>query len=339
MIRVTGVGSLPGTDPRQWQPFVLESLGSLGSPEAAGGSGSPVAGVPYLIELPDRGPGADMIGRAASLLVDLHVDLQPSGWRFVARPGRDQARAEALLSEDLDTLAEAADGYQGPLKIQVAGPWTLVGSIASTRGERVVADPGACRDLVQSLAEGVRGYLARVERLVPGAQVLLQVDEPSLTAVLEGTLATSSGFSRLPAIDQQVVAAGLATVLDAAGARERVVHCCANRPPLPLLRSLPAGISVDTTVLTDRGWEGVAVAVEEGTSVYAGVSVADSAPTRLAVGLDRRWHDLGLDPGSLGGLTVTPSCGLASSTADQARATHRGLVELARRLTDLATQG
>ena len=52
--------------------------------------------LPYLPELPARGPGADMIGRGAALLVDLHVDVQPSGWRFVDRPGLDQRRAPSL---------------------------------------------------------------------------------------------------------------------------------------------------------------------------------------------------------------------------------------------------
>lgn len=331
MIRVTGVGSLPGTDPRQWQPFVLETLGSLD------GQGAPVGGVPYLVELPERGPGADLVGRAASLLVDLHVDLQPSGWRFVDRPGRDVARAHSYLTEDLDILAEAADGYQGPLKVQVAGPWTLAGSIALTRGERAIADPGACRDLVESLAEGVRGYLARVERLVPGAQVLLQVDEPSLTAVLEGTLPSASGFSRLPAIDRQVVAAGLQVVLEAAGDRERLVHSCADRVPLPLLRSLSAGISLDTTLLTDRGWEGVAVAVEEDTAVFAGLGSVAGGPPAAARSVIDRWDRLGLDPARLGTLAITPRCGLVDRTATAARSAHRDLIEVAQRLAEAST--
>jgi hypothetical protein len=81
-------------------------------------------GLPYLPELPARGPGADIIGRGAGLLADLEVDLQPMGWRFVDRAGRDSHRTSALLREDLDELAEAFDAYEGDLKVQIAGPWT-----------------------------------------------------------------------------------------------------------------------------------------------------------------------------------------------------------------------
>ena len=90
-------------------------------------------GIPYLPELPSRGPGADLVGRSAALLADLAVDLQPSGWRFTDRAGRDLARTRAFWRRDLDELAEAYDGYAGPLKVQVAGPWTLAASIELNR--------------------------------------------------------------------------------------------------------------------------------------------------------------------------------------------------------------
>ncbi len=96
----TGIGSWPGTDVRA---AIRATFDDLGEPPQ----------LPYLPELPARGPGADMIGRTAALLVDLPVDLQPSGWRLVDHPGRDLKRARSFLSEDLDTLAEVADGYTG----------------------------------------------------------------------------------------------------------------------------------------------------------------------------------------------------------------------------------
>ena len=68
-----------------------------------------------------------------------------------------------------------------------------------SRGERVIVDDGARRDLVDSLAEGIRLHVASVRSLVPGAQLVLQVDEPSLPTVLAGRLPTSSGLGRLPA--------------------------------------------------------------------------------------------------------------------------------------------
>ena len=38
---------------------------------------------PYLPELPDRGPGADLVGRTAGLLIDIPVEVTPCGWRLV----------------------------------------------------------------------------------------------------------------------------------------------------------------------------------------------------------------------------------------------------------------
>src|SRR4051794_35733489 len=199
--RASGIGSWPGED-------LVETLritfGELPEPN-----------VPYLPELPARGPGADLIGRAAALLVDMPVDLQPVGWRLVDRPGRDLARAQALLRQDLDVLAEVADEDGGPLKLQSSGPWTLAAGLYLRRLERAVVDPGACRDLVGSLAEGLVRHVAEVRRLVPGAEVVVQLDEPSLPAVLTGALPTASGFGRLRAVEEQVVVDGISTVLEA----------------------------------------------------------------------------------------------------------------------------
>jgi hypothetical protein len=78
---VTGIGSLPGKDPGEAARFLLDELP-----------------IPHLPELPDRGWHADLAGRGAALLADLHVDLQPSGWRIVPRPSRDGQRARDLLA-------------------------------------------------------------------------------------------------------------------------------------------------------------------------------------------------------------------------------------------------
>lgn len=202
--RATGIGSLPGTDIREALRGVREILATDDH-------------LPYLPELPARGPGADMIGRAAGLLVDLHVDLQPAGWRLVERPGHDASRTGALWRQDLDELAEAFDGWQGELKVQCTGPWTLAANLELTRGEKVLVDPGAVRDLTESLAEGIRVHLDTVQRLVPGARLLLQIDEPSLPAVLAGHLPTASGYGYLRPVDPQRAMNGLHQVLAAAG--------------------------------------------------------------------------------------------------------------------------
>ena len=120
MVIATGIGSWPDTDIREAVVTVRDQLAT---------------GLPYLPELPARGPGADMIGRAAGLLEGLSVDLQPSGWRITERPGRDAARTAAYWRQDLDELAEAYDGYTGALKLSVTGPWTLAANVRTSRGE------------------------------------------------------------------------------------------------------------------------------------------------------------------------------------------------------------
>jgi len=158
----TGVGSMPGTDVGEALRIVLGELPDL----------------PHLPELPGRGAGADMIGRGAVFLAELPVEIQASGWRLTARPGRDLRRARDLLERDLDALEAATEGYSGALKLQVVGPWTLAAGLELHSGHRVVSDHGATRELAQSLAEGLRAHLADVARRVPAATIVTQFDEP-----------------------------------------------------------------------------------------------------------------------------------------------------------------
>jgi hypothetical protein len=289
--------------------------------------------LPFLPELPARGPGADMVGRTAALLVDLHVDLQPGGWRFVDRPGHDSARTAALWHQDLDELAEAFDGYAGDLKVQVTGPWTLAAGIELNRGDKAVADQGALRDLVGSLAEGVRRHVAEVQRLVPGASVVLQVDEPSLPAVLAGRLPTASGYGHLRAVDPQTAMSGLRDVLAAApDVAATVVHCCDPAIPLPLLRATGVGaVALDVTSLTPARWESIAATVESGVQLYAGCLPTDGSGTvRWATDLVvRGWSDAGMSPQGLADITATPTCGLPGLTPEGARRVLQSAVDVA----------
>jgi hypothetical protein len=311
--RASGLGSWPGED-------VLGSLRTTFDE-------LPEPHIPYLPELPARGPGADMIGRAAALLVDLPVDLQPVGWRLVDRPGRDLARAQGWLRQDLDVLAEVADGYAGSLKVQCTGPWTLAAGLHLPRLERAVVDAGASRDLAGSLAEGLARHVGEVRRLVPGAQVLVQLDEPSLPAVLGGALPTASGFGRLRAVEEPVVVDALTAVVDAvrnAGAVAAVLHCCADAPPVEVLgRAGADALSLDLARLARAGWEAVAPLVEGGTGLWAGVVPTSGAVPSAAAGAEAvwaPWRRLGLDTALLAAVVVTPACGLGAGTLPDARA-------------------
>src|SRR4051794_34969295 len=174
----TGLGPFPGTDPLEAARIVFTELGEP-------------PGLPFLPELPARGVGADPVGRTAGLLAGLHVEVGTGAWRFVTRPGRDAHRAHTTLTTDFDALEEAAEGYAGPVKVCIVGPWTLAATVELRRGEKAVADEGAVRDIAASLAEGLSGLVADVRRRLPGlTRLVVQLDEPLMAAVVAGELAT-----------------------------------------------------------------------------------------------------------------------------------------------------
>ena len=300
-------------------------------------------GMPYLAELPARGPGADMTGRTIGLLVEMFGHVEPSGWRISDRPGRDTRRARSWLGEDLDALEEFTQGYEGLIKVQAVGPWTLAAGLELRGGEAMLGDPGACRDLAGSLAEGLRGHLAEVRRRVPGAEVVLQLDEPSLTAVLLGRVRSASGYRTYRAVDRQIVEAGLRDVLAVNGEAPTVVHSCAPEVPFALLRRAGAdALSFDFSLLTEREEEAIGEAVEGGTQLFLGVVTGTDAasdglsdPGGSVMGVRTLWSRLGLNPGTLAeSVVVTPSCGLAGASPAYARAALAHCARAARSLAD-----
>ena len=329
----TGVGSMPGEDIHEALRIVFGELPDL----------------PYLPELPARGPGADMVGRTAAALVDLHVDLQPSGWRLVDRPGRDVRRARDMAERDLDALQELAGDHQGPLKVQLVGPWTLAAAVELPRGDKALSDPGACRDLTDSLAEGARLLVDEIRRRVPGARPVLQLDEPSLPAVLAGRIPTASGYGTLRTVDEPVAQAGLARVLAAAGKAPGVLHCCAPGAPVGLAHRAGArAVSLDLGLFDARRDDELGEAVEVGLVLFCGLVPATDPsagtsgrpdPGRLAGPARRLWNRLGFAPELLPErVVVTPTCGQAGASPGYARDALRLARETARILAESPEQ-
>jgi methionine synthase II (cobalamin-independent) len=298
---------LPGTDPAEAVRTVLGEL----------------PGLPHLPELPGRGAGADMTGRTAALLVDLAVDLTPAGWRLVPRPGIDLRRAREFLARDLDALQDAAESYTGPFKVQAAGPFTLAAGLERLRGERAIVDAGARRDLGQSLVEGITAHVDAVRGRVPGAEVVVQLDEPSLPAVLQGGLPTASGFGKLPPVAAPDAEAELSAVVDGLPAPV-VVHCCAAGLSWDLLRGAGvAGISFDLGLVQDL--DTVGTAIDAGTHLLVGVVPGTDAtlpaPKGAAARVRAWWNELGFAADLLPeAVTLTPTCGLAGASPSYARA-------------------
>jgi methionine synthase II (cobalamin-independent) len=331
----TGVGSMPGADP-------VEALATVFGE---------VPDLPYLPELPDRGAGAELIGRGAGLLVDLPVELAVGRWRLVARPGRDARRTADLLERDLDMLTRRTDGYVGPLKIQVAGPWTLAAALELPRGEAILADPGAVRDLTGSLAEGIARHVRDVLRRVPGAQLVVQLDEPGLPAVLAGRIATASGYRTHPAVEAPVAGGVLRAVTSSAADAVRrvagevpapiVVHCCAAEVPLRLLRAAGAtAVSLDVHQLDPddpTGLDALGEVLDAGFGLFAGCvdPRKPSEPADTVAPVLQLWRRLGLPTVRLADqVVVTPNCGLAGVSPQLARTAHERAVAGAKVLRD-----
>lgn len=309
----TGVGSWPGTAVREAAEVIVGELHQLS----------------YLPELPARGVGADVIGRAGALLVDIGIDTVPRGYRIA--PGRSAVvrRAASLLGEDLDALEEAWEkaGLRGsgrPVKVQSAGPITLAAQLELGNGHRAITDSGALRDLAESLAEGVAVHRAEVARRLE-TDVLVQFDEPLLPAALAGRLTGVTGMTPVHPVDEPVAT----QLLDECAARVGgpvALHCCASDLPWKMLqRSSLRAVSVDATTLTPADLDGVGEFVDSGRVVMLGVVPAiepERHPTLDAVAkaassiTDRLGFERSVLQDRIG---ITPTCGLAGATPSWAR--------------------
>ena len=322
----TGIGSLPFDSPLAAATEVFETFGEL----------------PYLPELPLRGVGSDAIGRTAGLLVDLPVELVAGHWQVAARPGTDMAAASRAMDDDLSALQLAAHGYRGPLKVAAVGPLTLLAALGQSRGEAALSDPGLRRDLTASLAEGVRGLLAGVRARVPGALAVLQLDEPSLPAVLAGSLRTRSGWGQIAPVSGHEAQSLLAEVLSATDGLT-VVHCCAPDVPLALLTAAGASAaSFDLDVVGDGDLDAYAAAVDTGAQLMVG-AIPTSRPIDSDQAVERIvsfWRRLGFGEDVMRARTlVSPACGLAGLTIEAARSISRVTAESAGRVGEWDSVG
>ncbi|MCV7441762.1 methionine synthase [Mycobacterium paraense] len=311
----SGTGSWPGAAARPAAEVVVGELAGA---------------LAHLVELPARGVGADLLGRAGALLVDVAIDTVPRGYRIVARPGAVTRRAVSLLDEDMDALEEAWEtaGLRGAgrvVKVQAPGPITLAAGLELANGHRAITDSGAVRDLAASLAEGVAAHRSALARRLD-TPVVVQFDEPSLPAALGGQLGGVTALSPVAALDE-AVAQGLLDECVAIVGADVLVHSCAPQLPWDLLqRSVIGAVSVDAGTLRAADLDGIAGFVESGRTVMLGV-VETSAPRRrpsaeeVAAAVVAVTDRLPFERSALRErIGVTPACGLAGATPEWARA-------------------
>ena len=186
----------------------------------------------------------------------------------------------------------------------------------------------------------LRTHVADLRRRLPGVtELLVQVDEPALPAVLAGSIPTASGFGRHRTIHPPEASEALGWVFDAiseAGAVP-IAHCCASDVPVELLRGAGArGLSVDLAALAAGAYDGLAGALDAGDRVLLGVvpalQPATPATDRGVSEQVQRWLDmLGLEPSD--NLLLTPACGLAGASPAWARQALESAAKAARNLS------
>lgn len=253
--------------------------------------------------------GADAIGRAVSLLTDLHVDRASFGWRLTSAAGRDERLESSALSEAFDAIAEYGDGYTGQVQVSLPGPWTLVTALSLTSGAPVLGDLGARRDVIQAYAFGLAAFVDKLATL--GMQPVIRLVETRLHPVLTGTWPTVSGWATLPAVSENQVYAALQSTL---------------RHLPPVLLSLPdfdslalqgkeitaaevvrnsgaTAVSVPLASLKAHGWEQLAMISEAGVGTWMGLPpAAGSRPKEVKHWLNRimtPWNRIGMSTTSL----------------------------------------
>ena len=310
----TGVGSMPGTSVAEAVAIIAGELPDL----------------PHVPELPARGPGSDLIGRTAVLLSevwrDLGLDTTPTGWRLTGSSSAALRRGRSWLGEDLDRCEQVFGDSDGNFKLQMCGPWTFVAAVEAGQGGPALRDAGLVADIVTALAVAAHQHLDSVQRRLPNRQLVLQLDEPLLPAVLSGRIQSASGFTRLPEVPEGDAAAPLKQVVDTVD-QPTMLHCCDSFPFSVAAAADFAGVSWDLA-LTPNPVDPVAAAFEAGQHLVIGAVPTTRPPETNEVNqtttvwgyVQELWRRTGLSEADLSRVSFSPSCGLARASPHQARA-------------------
>jgi hypothetical protein len=313
----TAIGSLPHRDARTAAALVLRCLPEL----------------PAAPELPKRSPYESLIVRWAAAIPELEVESD--GAITVHAPACDEP-VNAVLDRDshdgLLTFLDVASEQPAPparMKVQTVGPLTLGVALVRAgvpRGHAFVRAVEAARAWARTLRR-------EVDRRLPGVDVVMFFDEPSLVL----------WRSDDPPLDRETATDFLSAALAAPHCTTGVHVCGAGDVRL----ALDAGPDV---VAVDVGEVRVDDAVAYARFLEGGGAVAWGAvPTDRPVGecaaplwkaLANVWCELtrrGCDPIQLRNQAlVTPACGLAGHGPSQAERAMRLAREIGLRVLDQA---
>lgn len=340
--RATVLAQLPGRDMVE---TVTVLRGELGAPHHS-----------VLPVLTSRADTAGTIPRTVSVLTELWCDLQPHGWRLTRHPGKESRAAESLLASDVNALADVVGGEstgdRGPVTVEITGPVTLAAELHLHNGERVLQDHGARRDVAEALADGLLAWLPSVVTAVEGRPVVLRLDEPQLTRVVQGQVPTASGYRTLRAVARQETVHSLRAVTAAArqvGATVEIV-LPVTEDPRDLDHDAADSLLLPRPGPDPRRWESLAASAESGMGL--GLLIAEMLPRpsqsargsagvrtgELVRSIVRPWHSLGLPMSQLDQLTVAPASGLQDCSPAQVRQALKLTTDLAHGLHQTALE-
>uniref|UniRef100_UPI00288091DC hypothetical protein n=1 Tax=Corynebacterium durum TaxID=61592 RepID=UPI00288091DC len=220
--------------------------------------------------LPAR--GVDVVGLTTGILPGINVDAGPRSWVLSTRPQLRTRRIWDRVEADLDQCEQAWGTRIDAVKIQVAGPWTLSASIELSNGHRALTDTGALRDLTESLIAGIQEYSADV-RARFDTEVYVQLDEPLLAQVRDGSLPGTSQFDEIPSINDVDLGERLAGVIERAEVRYL------NQTGYPPLWKVAQVAGVETCQVT--------LDTVRGSEQYDGMGHALAAGMRVGLGMTR----------------------------------------------------
>ena len=305
---VTGVGSLPHTDPADAAVFVRETTT-----------------LPYVPQLPNRHSEERMLVQWGDGLCGCGAAAGSIGLGYGAPEG---PRLEAFRGAA--TLLESLEPGTPAVKTQATGPVTLALGLLSAGHP----GPGLLECVVGGILERVELHLSTIRSRLPETEIVLVFDEPGLSGLLV------PGFPVSPEDARRMLQEVLAACPIEAG-----LHCCADTDWSVVASARPALISLDVNsagAAFDSHAEALAELTWQGTRFMWGVvpTQADPCPSDLAARLQRVVGRLVMAGAQLDGLVdgamFSPACGLAGLSESQAETVARAVVHLAE---DVVTHG
>ncbi|AWB82082.1 hypothetical protein C3B44_06710 [Corynebacterium yudongzhengii] len=309
MARAYGLGTLPGADVPEALDIIVSETGEM----------------PHLPIMPERGLGYDRTAMTAAMIGHLSIDRGPRGWVLLNQPRLATVRIADHLARDLD-LAQALWPPIPRVKMQLSGPLSLACDLELADGHRVLTDPGALRDLAAALIDGIVTTRQELQRRFSVSEVVVQLDEPWLSAIAAGKVPGTNDFDTIRAIHPQDLHDELQSLVDEVGG-EVLLN---QSGQVPLWEVSPCQVLVDTArVAGTAQLDGLGTALAE-KAVGLGVAAAEVAgdPRGVAIRLARLAEELGVDPARLSNMDVYPAGRLGNPAAAYA-----GVQELAGILT------